>query len=277
MSMKQRQWVGVGVVALWGLGCSGQAIEMQHAAGGQAGAKASGGASGAAHESVNAAGSSPSLGGAANESDGDVAGQPPMGPAGAPSVAEREPSHPGDPCQDSCSSGYDCFQPVNFTTGVCVPLCDAQEQTEWGKPCSNPLTGSQGTCRPVLKHVAQGALSGVGVCTAACDPIAQDCPPHFACDVTEDEAGAAPNRIFQCLPLVESPPRQQGDACTGFPLGECGPGLSCVPGASAPETWTCEKLCDVNAAAACELTTQTCQTPDYFPPGTTIGVCLESQ
>lgn len=130
-------------------------------------------------------------------------------------------------------------------------------------------------CRPFTTpdtpdEPVDGTLKDVGICTNACDPLAQDCAANFACDVTEDRAGVTPNRVFACLPQVEA--REEYQACDGFPLGQCAPGLSCISGVTS-DFANCLELCDSTAADACDGG-DSCEVPDWFPPGTTVGVCM---
>jgi hypothetical protein len=290
----KRSWVGCSALVLFATGCLPRSIEIEHDAGGAAGAEAIGGtdngsggthalagtgaASGARPEGGNGADAGTPVGGSgpngtpvggATAAGGRTPDDPPLGGSTA------LPDAPGAPCESACADGFECMRPYPFGAGICAPHCDADEadeQSEWGKSCSNPISGEIGVCRPVLRNVTDGSTA-IGICTVDCDPLEQDCPERFACDITEDEAGMMANRVFQCLPVVEEPARQRGDACDGFPVGQCAPGLSCVQNAAGRGAFAnCRVLCDSEGGDACEQE-ETCVVPFWFPVDTTVGVC----
>jgi hypothetical protein len=174
-------------------------------------------------------------------------------------------------CDQGCGSGSECFPPSDAPgAGTCAPLCDGQEQSEWGKPCRSPVSGANGICLPFNKHLQGmgGGTTSVGVCTGMCSPLLQDCPDHFACDVTEE----APRRIFACLPVVESPPRSLGASCDGWPLGQCARGLSCIPAVIPGSFANCLAFCDLQNPASCTKP-GTCKRPEWFPAEIDVGIC----
>jgi hypothetical protein len=240
------------VASVWSFaaGCGPEAIEFEHADGGTGGTSTSAGT-----------GSGAGVGG--------TGGMTTNGGGGGTETSLQS----GDRCTTTCGEGLECFTGPSGETGRCAPLCEDQNQSAWGGTCENPLTGGAGTCLPFFDHTGR-AVVAIGLCTSGCDPLAQDCPEGFTCDVTEDEAGQAPDRIFACLPLTEAEPLVQGDGCNGFPTGECGPGLSCISGLDPAHFATCERLCDSTAAAPCSAQ-QACEIPDFFPPGTTVGICVD--
>jgi hypothetical protein len=178
-------------------------------------------------------------------------------------------------CDQGCGSGSECFPPNNARGGgTCAPLCDSQDQSEIGKPCPNPVSGGNGICLPFDRQPQdmRSGIRSVSVCTGTCSPLLQDCPEHFACDVTEEGAALMPRRIFACLPVVESPPRSLGASCEGFPLGQCAPGLSCIPAVVPGSFANCLALCDLLNSTSCTKP-GTCSRPEWFPPELNVGVC----
>jgi hypothetical protein len=188
--------------------------------------------------------------------------------AGAPS---------GEECGAAiCAAGSECFIGKGATSddGVCVPLCNPEEQTDqssWGLPCSDAIGGGDGTCRPFLRYgewpggMGSG-LSGVGVCTHSCDPLAQDCPSGFSCDLTDTPDGSVAVWSFACLPHLT--PQATGDACQGTPLGECAVGSTC-----SGDDYICRDFCDRSATNACP-TAQSCVVPPWFPADSPVGICV---
>lgn len=152
----------------------------------------------------------------------------------------------------------------------CVAPCDGAEQSEWGQPCANAFPGTEGVCRPFNRWLSSGSTTGIGICTRNCDPMARDCPTGYSCDLSETLASAAPDRVFTCLPSFFPEPAAEGSACNGFPVGDCGVGLTCYSDTAQP---ACRVLCDPAASNACPAG-KACTKPDYFPPDSAIGVCL---
>lgn len=244
MMVNLRWVVGSGTaVLLFGVGCFPQSIDLEHDAGGAAGAGAYSGTGG----------------------KGGVTGT-----GGESSTAE---SQPGDSCEASCGAGFWCLKPKAGGPGICTPRCqDDRGGESWGQTCPNSVSGAPGVCRPFSSNDPGGSTTAVGICTVGCDPLLQDCPSHFACDITEDRLDVAPNRVFSCLPVVEPEPHLEGDDCYGAGLGECALGLGCVyPGDG--DAGTCRVFCDSTAAEPCRPS-QHCEIPYYYPPGTTVGVCV---
>lgn len=230
---------------------------------------AASGSAGSAGNTANSSGDS--AGGSTLSSAGSTAlggGAASSGPAGSPD--------PAGPCGSGCQAGYDCFPSTADPGGVCAPLCDSQDQSAWGSSCQSSASGETGICLPFLRNIPSGTIpsagrstTGTGVCTRECDPLHQDCPLHFACDVTERTAGEMPDKVYACLPVVEAVPRLAGAACDGQPLGECSPGLNCMPS----EASRCLAFCDLRDTASCPKS-QTCSRPDWFPTTPNyIGVC----
>jgi hypothetical protein len=173
----------------------------------------------------------------------------------------------GDVC-GGCGPGYDCFPARYEHGGVCAPLCDSLEESAWGKPCGNTVSGGGGICFPFSK-----GSTTAGVCTRKCSPLLQDCPEHFACDITDDSADVMHSRVFACLPVVESQPRSLGANCDGGALGQCTPGSSCIPAVTPGVFANCLALCDQGDSTSCPKP-QTCVKPNFFPSDP-VGVCRD--
>lgn len=148
---------------------------------------------------------------------------------------------------------------------------------ESGYPCDNSVVSGPGLCVPFSKNIGVPGwpvVTSVPVCSVTCDPLLQDCPEHFACDLTDGSQplGETVGWIFACLPIVEPVPVGEGGACYGGAAGACERGLTCVP--EGYLIAACEKLCDTTEPATCSAS-QRCRKPDWFPAGT-IGVCSPS-
>jgi hypothetical protein len=102
--------------------------------------------------------------------------------------------------------------------------------------------------------------TSLGVCGQPCEPLAQDCPPIYACQPSHASGSAV------CVPtaglgLLES--------CDGT---ECADGLQCesldgVPGCEAPNR-CCTPLCDIGPDDNCPAELPSCE-----PLGAGLGVC----
>lgn len=173
-----------------------------------------------------------------------------------------------------CAPNADCFVASGASTdeGICTPLCNPANQTDqtsWGQPCRGAVGGGEGVCRPFLRtyeitpQIGVGSTP-VGVCTIQCDPLAQDCPYGFSCDLTDTPQGSLADWSFACLPNLK--PLATGSACDGSPLGQCSKGATC-------NFDICQEFCDSTAEDPCR-TGGTCTVEEWFPPGT-VGVCVD--
>jgi hypothetical protein len=173
-----------------------------------------------------------------------------------------------------CDADADCFVASGASTneGICTPLCNPADQTEqanWGQPCSGAVGGGEGVCRPFLRYYQFSPDFGIGytpvsVCTIECDPLAQDCPDGFSCDLTDTSQGSRAHWSFACLPNLK--PLETGSACEGSPLGQCSKGATC-------DVAICRDFCDSAAGDPCP-SGGTCIVEDWFPPGN-VGVCAD--
>jgi hypothetical protein len=222
-------------------------------------------------------------GGASMQASGGttVAGSP--GSAGTPmSSGGKASANPeGEPCAgDVCDPGSGCFVQSGATIdeGVCTPLCSPDnqfDQTPWGMPCSFAVGGGDGICRPFLRQVqldgpaaAMGSVaSSVGVCTKSCDPLEQNCPEGFSCDLTDTPQGALASWSYACMPVLS--PLATGAGCTGTSSGQCDVGATC----NVTSNGTCAEFCDTEASNPCPAM-QECVKPDWFPADSPAGVCV---
>jgi len=209
-------------------------------------------------------------GGAPSSIGGQAAGHAGSGPASGAGNGSVD----GEQCGAAvCDANADCFVAMGASTdeGVCTPLCNPAnqfDQTTWGQPCSGAIGGGQGICRPFLRVVTFSPGMGfthspVGICTNECNPLAQDCPDGFRCDLADTPTGADAHWSFACQPNLE--PLETGSTCDAIPSGKCAKGATC-------NLAICKDFCDSTATDACP-SGGTCVIPDWFPPGTTVGVC----
>jgi len=207
------------------------------------------------------------------------------GTAGAPGATSGSGGVPGStggstpaasPCEQGCGSGYDCFPFRDGMGGFCAPHCNWDPYASEAPSCENAVSGGPGICLPFCQQLdgCAGGANPVGVCTRRCNPLVQDCPEHFVCEVAElpVPVGAVTARTFACLPLIESKPRPLGASCDGAPIGECAPGLSCVWDGN-PGEYTCLAFCDLQDPASCPKPRR-CSRPAWFP-GDQIGLCID--
>jgi hypothetical protein len=221
--------------------------------GGSADASAPSGSGGKAVSVAGSAGTSANSGGKSNDNPG------------------------GEECGgEVCEPGSECFVQAGATNdaGVCVPLCNPAEptdQTTYGLECAGAIGGGDGICRAFLRYVEfdtpvnAGGLTPTGICTNACDPLAQECPDGFSCDLTDTPQGSLASWSYACLPALT--PLETGAACDGAPVGACMPGSTCVFDS------TCAEFCDTEATDACPAL-QECAKPDWFPADSSAGVCV---
>lgn len=188
-------------------------------------------------------------------------------------------------CDPPCREGYGCYPLANDPAGMCAPLCDTPEQGQTADAdlsCSNSVRGGVGQCVFSLSFgwrlpggVDIPGLDNVitGLCSNACDPLAQDCPAGYTCDHTATYSAVAQEDLYACMPNKQ--PRAQGDVCYTTGLGECGLGLTCsLPNAEASLAH-CEAFCDMRDSGTCP-TNRTC-TEDVITEqdnDPNIGVCL---
>jgi hypothetical protein len=105
----------------------------------------------------------------------------------------------------------------------------------------------------------------VAICTNACDPLTQECPQGFSCDLV-DTGGALAVWSFACVPALKS--KAPGASCEGQPMGECAAGNTCNDG-------VCQTFCDSEAALGACSEGQSCTVMEWFPAGSTVGVCVD--
>ena len=215
-------------------------------------------------------------GGSAGSPTSQSSGGEPASVAGSGSLpGAGSGSVNGEQCGAAvCDPNADCFVASGASTaeGICTPLCNPAEQTDqtsWGQPCSGAIGGGQGVCRPFIRTYEIRPEIGVvntpvGVCTIECDPLAQDCPDGFSCDMTDTPEGSAAHWSFACLPNLK--PLETGSGCDGLPVGQCSKGATC-------NFDTCQKFCDSTAGDPCP-SGGTCTVEEWFPAGT-VGVCVD--
>jgi len=295
---KVATWTAYGALALMA-GCLPESIELEHADAGVGGEDSVGATGGSDATPRAGTGGATAIGGRASSVGGSTAlagmanggrsasatgGGPAVGGSSSSSSAGAAPiSHPGDACETGgCSDGFYCFRSDAAPEGLCAPLCNERDQTQWGLACNNSLTGEPGTCMP-FHQTPPDAIgepgTPEGLCSDFCDPLAQDCPDHFSCAMTDltnrnlgGDGSLAVNR-FACLPIVLAEPRGEGDACNGYPTGECAEGLDCIQGDGSGDFANCRKFCDSATGSGCD-SDQSCQKPYWFPGDSDVGVCM---
>lgn len=211
------------------------------------------GGSGGAATSTQASGSGGSNSHAAGAGSEDASSEPCSGPL--------------------CDPSLHCFTAPPGATGdpVCAPTCPVQPAKLRGAACSNSITGSDGICAPFLGDLpGDDAVTPMGICSVACDPLAPDCPENFACSLTEAGDGDPIPLMYACLPLFAA--RSVGSACTGFSLGECAAGSECIQEFGG---FTCRAYCDTGDEAC--PGSQICEKPEGFPEASPVGVCLDAE
>ena len=189
-------------------------------------------------------------------------------------------------CDPPCSQGYGCYEVADDPAGFCAPLCDTDVQGQTPDAdlsCSNSVRGGAGTCVYSLSFgwPIPGPTGGIaltsrvvtGLCSNACDPILQDCPAGYTCDMTDTYSALNQQGLYACMPNKN--PHALGDACDGTGDGECGPSLTCSLPNAGPAIATCEAFCDSRDPNACptgKTCTETVVTMQDNDPN--IGVCL---
>lgn len=221
---------------------------------------------------INCSGTTQTIG----DAPGGAAGTP--GSAGANSVAGAGAGAGtgGDAgAVSACDENEQLVTSKDQSVQLCAHRCNSDEQSEWGEACDNGLSGDAGTCYPFLRWIIEGpfagGLSGTGICTRGCDPLAQDCPTGYSCDVTDAKAAGEPGATFACLPEFANGTIAAGDPCAGTPEGYCGVGLTCVPEG---DTYTCRAFCDLTASDPCP-SGKSCTALDIyeFVSETNAGIC----
>jgi len=189
-------------------------------------------------------------------------------------------------CDPPCSEGYGCYTMADDPAGLCAPLCDHPDQGQTPDEdlsCSNSVQGGTGQC---VFSIGFGWPSGgqpnptndsdrfvTGLCSNPCDPIAQDCPAGYTCDLTDTYSAVAQQGLYACLP--NKLPHALGETCQSTGDGECGPGLTCTLGTQGVANGSCTAFCDLRDADACpdgQTCTETEVTMQDNDPN--IGVCL---
>jgi hypothetical protein len=177
-----------------------------------------------------------------------------------------DPAQLGEPCRargfgldgiDDCDVGLMCWDVDDSGDGYCVALCG-------GSPDAL-------TCPP--DQVAYAVGSGLCLCFAACDPLAQDCRPGSSCV-------AYANDKFLCLLDGSGDEGQTHDPC--WFINACDPGNVCAPTTAASECDTsrigcCQPYCDLTQSNTCPGEGQSCvpwqfngETP---PEHANLGYC----
>jgi hypothetical protein len=191
-------------------------------------------------------------------------------------------------CDPPCSEGFGCYTIAGDPAGLCAPLCDTPEQGQTvgaDLSCSNSVLGGTGQCVFSLgfgwpipgggEYPFQGSDRVVtGLCSNACDPLAQDCPSGFKCDQTATYSAFDQQGLYACMPNKD--PRALGEACDSTGDGQCDAGLTCaIPDNGPFQDAKCVTLCDMRDTSTCP-TDKTCTEnvvtlQDNDP---SIGVCL---
>ena len=191
-------------------------------------------------------------------------------------------------CDPPCSEGYGCYELANDPAGFCAPLCDSDEQGQTPAAdlsCSNSVRGGAGTCVfslsfgwPIPGGSELPFLTSrvvTGLCSNSCDPIEQDCPDGYKCDITATYSAVSQEGMYACMP--NKVPSALGESCDGTGDGQCDAGLSCSIPDAATSIYdaTCEALCDSRDPDACP-TGQTCTETvvTMQDSDANIGVCL---
>jgi len=172
----------------------------------------------------------------------------------------------------TCAEGSHCFSPPpdGVADSICAPTCPVEPEQLRGQPCAPSVLGNEGVCAPDLAWVpGQNAVTQMGVCSVACDPLAPSCPENFVCSLAlaSPEPTEAPvPSMFACMPAFRSLP--VGTLCYGW--GDCVSGAEC--GDEFIGT-ICSKYCDTTNDACPEP--QTCITQAWFPEESPVGLCAD--
>lgn len=197
-----------------------------------------------------------------NEQPWTASGCVPAQPDGGGFNAPCKVLTPDEPFSglDDCAIGFVC---VNFDKtgegGDCVEICDEDDE------CPN-TNGGDAFC-------AIGRSSPLGICSALCDPLIQDCPAGQGCYGDSGWPG------FLC---IKSAP-QDGSGEDGSPCeftNACAAGFSCVmasqvEGCDPGKSGCCTPYCTVGDEAAC-APSEGC-VPFYEEPPVgleKVGVCM---
>ncbi|HEX2874350.1 MAG TPA: hypothetical protein VHP33_24015 [Polyangiaceae bacterium] len=248
---------------------------------------AAAGSGGSATEHAGSGSTQPHAGNATG-----VAGSAPTHAGGTGSNGSDENGHGGaawasGTCDPPCGEGFGCYTIAGDPAGLCAPLCDTPEQGQTPDAdlsCSNSVLGGAGQCVFSLGFgwPAPGGVNSppgidrvvTGLCSNACDPLAQDCPSGFKCDQTATYSAFNQQGLYACMPNKD--PRALGEACDSTGDGQCDAGLTCaIPDDGPFEDAKCVALCDMRDASTCP-TDKTCTEnvvtlQDNDP---NIGVCL---
>jgi hypothetical protein len=187
-------------------------------------------------------------------------------------------------CAEGCDPGFGCYNSTLNPIGVCAPLCDGDRgYRREGVSCGNSVRGGVGVCvfsqgyDPHIMEVDGLPVSNIilrGLCSNRCDPLAQDCPGGYTCDVTATYSVEPEETLYACMPDTE--PRQIGDACDATGDGECGPGLTCSPTGDGGERWAiCAAFCDLGDPTSCKASQHCVTTAITEQVGDAIGVCAD--
>jgi hypothetical protein len=186
-------------------------------------------------------------------------------------------------CATGCSAGYGCYFSDQNPDGICAPFCDSDEQGQTADAdlsCSKAVGGGRGTCvfslgpgNPAVTEFPGSPPSNnvvTGLCSYECDPLGQDCPTGYTCDMTSSYSAVAAQVMYACVP--NKTPRSVGDDCFCSGCGECGPGLTCSP--EQDGTYVCEAYCDLTDPESCPAA-QTCGSTEVTSqvPNSNVGVC----
>jgi hypothetical protein len=187
----------------------------------------------------------------------------------------KPPLAPGEPCSSSnaCAAGLQCTPVLEPTT--CRKICRDSTTCAANEVCNiedgvvgfcGPWDGTYGPCDPATPDCA----GGLGYCHPGrrclplCDVFAGDCDPivggTLTCVVMTDPRKAP--LVEACLPITQSPPLQEGDACTL--ATDCARGLQCMDVGTGQTS--CFALC--RDAADCGANQQCDQL------GGGVGVCM---
>jgi hypothetical protein len=190
-------------------------------------------------------------------------------------------------CDPPCSEGFGCYTIADDPAGLCAPLCDTPEQGQTAYAdlsCSHSVQGGAGQCVfslgfgwPIPGAEGIPLLESdrfvTGLCSNPCDPIVQDCPAGYTCDMTDTFSAVNQQGLYACLP--NKVPHALGESCQSTGDGECGPGLTCTLGNQGIFDAVCTTFCEMGDTDACpdgQTCTETEVTMQDNDPN--IGVCL---
>lgn len=169
--------------------------------------------------------------------------------AGEPCTAQGEPGSG----YDDCALGLLCTWLDEQGQGLCQPLCTGSPEQP-SCPESEPASVCQ---------LCPGCPS---LCAASCHPLAEVCPPGFAC-----KPGAG---TFLCTPEQNLGTGALGDPCE-YSV-QCQADFACIDGALLPGcegAGCCSPLCDADAPECPEQLSCVLWAGEV-PPGPTLGVCM---